>query len=108
MFFNIINFIAKLVQKALLELNPDLEKRQKELWMQEENLQNKRMALNDRLLQTLAEAQGDILQNHVIIICLLIVCLVSNHHIIFTDFGMQNLSFFLTFLSGRNNVARLM
>lgn len=58
-------FLLQLLACALCAERPELEKKRGELLRQEEDLSVQLHALQDGLLQQLAQAQGDILQNKV-------------------------------------------
>lgn len=58
----------QLLASALCAERPELEKRRGELLRTEEELSAQLHTLQDGLLQQLAQAQGDILQNKVTII----------------------------------------
>ena len=79
--------LSQLLACALRQERPELEQRRSELLRQEEELKLKLDQLQEILLQELASAQGDILQNKVseqnleqVIICPFWVCKEHNTH----------------------------
>lgn len=87
-FYECLNyFVEQLLSGAIRQEYPELESRKNELLQKQEELQEQQYNLQNRLLEELANASGDILQNKVNYCHKYAVCLFFVIHIYFSNYS---------------------